>query len=99
MVIRNDPRGCVLSVRLQPRASKNEIAGVHSGALRIRITAPPVEGRANEALCYFLADLLEVAPVAVRVLFGRTGRRKAVLVEGLSADEVRHRLRLALTPE
>lgn len=97
MAVRRDPRGCVLSVRLQPRASKNEYTGVHREALRVRVTAPPVEGRANAALCFFLADLLAVAPARVRVLSGRTGRRKQVLVEGLGADEARRRLQL--TPE
>ncbi len=97
MVIRNDPRGCVLSVWLQPRASRNEITGVHREALRVQVTAAPVEGRANKALCSFLAGLLDVAPATVRVLSGHTGRRKTVLVEGLSVDEARRRLRL--TPE
>ncbi|AZK59930.1 hypothetical protein Daudx_1383 [Candidatus Desulforudis audaxviator] len=72
---------------------------MHQEALRIRITLPPVEGRVNEALCCFLADLLEVAPIAVRMLFGRPGRRKG----GVGGRAERRCgpacLRLALTPE
>lgn len=94
MVIREDPRGCVLAVWLQPRASKNELAGLHGDALRIRITAPPVNGRANKALGSFLGGVLGVSPGAVEILSGHGGRRKTVLVRGLGAEEARQRLKL-----
>ncbi len=94
MVVREDPRGCILAVWLQPRASKNEVLGVHGEALRIRLTAPPVHGRANKALSFFLGELLGVVPAAVEILSGRTGRRKTVLIRGLGLQEARERLKL-----
>lgn len=94
MVIREDPRGCVLAVWLQPRASTNEITGVHGESLRIRITAPPVEGRANKALSSFLGEIFGVGPAAVEVLSGHTGRRKTVLIRGIGVGEARRLLKL-----
>jgi len=93
-VIREDPRGCVLTVWLQPRASRNEVAGVHGEALRIRLTAPPVAGRANKALGSFLGELFAVPPGAVEILSGHHGRRKAVLIRGLAPQEAEARLKL-----
>jgi uncharacterized protein (TIGR00251 family) len=73
-----------LQVYVQPRASRNELAGIHDGRLRIRLAAPPVEGAANEALLRFLADRLEVPRSAVRIVAGVSSRRKRVVVTGLS---------------
>lgn len=85
----NIERGTVVfGVRVQPRASKNEIAGVMEGALKIRLQAPAVEDRANEALCEFLADLLKRPKSAVRILSGERSRVKRVEVFGVTAAEV-----------
>lgn len=73
---------------LQPRASRNEFAGHHGDALKVRITAPPVDGAANEALIRFLADGLGVGIRAVEIVSGLSGRRKTVRVQGVSAAEV-----------
>jgi uncharacterized protein (TIGR00251 family) len=78
----------VFAVRVQPRASKNEIAGVIEGALKIRLQAPAVEDRANEALCLFLAELLKRPKSAVRILAGERSRVKRVEIEGVTAAEV-----------
>jgi uncharacterized protein len=78
----------VFAVRVQPRASKNEIAGVIEGALKIRLRAPAVEDRANEALCLFLAELLKRPKSAVRILAGERSRVKRVEIEGVTAAEV-----------
>ncbi len=65
-------------VRVQPRASRNEFAGVQNGALRVRLQAPPVDGAANEALVEFLADQLGVSPRLVRIVSGFGSRNKVV---------------------
>ncbi len=75
-----------LSVRLQPRARRNEIVGERDGAIVIRVTAPPVDGKANAALCAFVARAAGVARSRVRVVRGQTSRDKVVRVEG--ADEM-----------
>jgi uncharacterized protein (TIGR00251 family) len=82
-------RGSVsFAVRVQPRASKNEVAGLMDGALKIRLQAPAVEDRANEALCEFLAEILKRPKSAVRILAGDRGRTKRVEVFGASAAQV-----------
>ncbi len=82
-----------LKVRVRPRASRNAIAGEREGALVVRLVAPPVEGAANEALARFLGKALGVAPSAVRIVAGATGRDKLVAVAGLDAASARARLR------
>jgi uncharacterized protein (TIGR00251 family) len=86
--------GVRLRVHVQPRASRTEVAGLHGEALKIRLAAPPVDGAANEALIEFLSHQLDVPRRAVELLSGLTSRAKAVRIEGLTADEVRRRLRL-----
>jgi len=77
-----------LAVRVQPRASKDEIAGVMSGALKIRLRAPALEDRANEALCEFLAELLKTPKAAVRILSGHHSRSKRVEIRGVTQQQV-----------
>jgi uncharacterized protein len=77
-----------LRVRLQPRAAQNEIAGVRDGALLVRLTAPPVDNRANEALCRLLAKRLGVARTQISLLKGARSRDKVMQVEGLSSKEI-----------
>ena len=80
--------GVTFTVRVVPRARKNEIVGIHGDALRIRLTAPPVEGRANEALIAFLAKRLGVRKSQVEIVVGATSRRKMIRIIGLSGQEV-----------
>ena len=80
--VRND--SVVLQVRVQPRASKDEVAGVMDGALKVRLQAPALEGRANTALCEFLAGLLKTPKSAVRILSGERSRNKRVEVRGVT---------------
>ena len=82
-------------VRLQPRAARDEIVGEREGALLVRLTAPPVENRANEALCRLLAKRLGVAPTRVTLLRGAKSRDKTVQVEGLSTTEIARALGLS----
>lgn len=88
--ISTDPaRGTVsFAVRVQPRASRDEIAGVVEGALKIRLCAPAVKNRANEALVEFLAVLLKTSKSAVRIRSGEQGRVKRVEVFGVTRQQV-----------
>jgi uncharacterized protein (TIGR00251 family) len=76
-------------VRVQPRASRTSVEGVREGALLVRLTAPPVEGEANDALVTLLASRLNVPKSAVRILSGSRGRTKRVAVRGVSTVQVR----------
>ena len=78
----------VFAVRVQPRASKNDVSGVMEGALKIRLQAPAIENRANEDLCEFLGKLLKRPKSAVRILSGERSRNKRVEVFGVTAAEV-----------
>ena len=84
--------GVTFAVRVVPRASKNQIVGVHGDALKVRLTAPPVEGRANEALIAFLAKRLGVRKSQVEIVTGAASRRKMIRVNGLLDQEVGERL-------
>ncbi len=90
--LRETPAGVELWVQVTPRAGMSEVAGVERGALRIRVTAPPVEGAANRALVELLSEVLGVPKRQVRFLGGERSRRKCVLIEGLRADELQARI-------
>jgi len=70
--------GIHLSVYIQPRAARNQIAGLHDGALKVRITAPPVEGRANREIIKFLSKTLKIAKTRITIRQGQTGRKKLI---------------------
>jgi len=70
----------VLCVRLQPKASRNEIVGVHDNQLKVRLTAPPIDGKANNALCKFIAKSFAVAPSHVELISGAHNRQKRLLI-------------------
>jgi uncharacterized protein len=76
------------SVRVQPRASRNEVAGTHDDAIKIRLSAPPVDGAANENLVIFLASIFAVPRRSVRILAGETSRSKVVEIDGVTAQAV-----------
>lgn len=88
--------GATFSVKVHPRARKNAITGEIGDALKLALTAPPVEGRANAAVVEFLADLLKVARSSVSIAAGQSSRSKVVRVQGLSAAQVEERLRAAI---
>jgi uncharacterized protein (TIGR00251 family) len=81
-----------LSVRIQPRASKNEIITMENGGLKIRLTSPPVDGAANEALVKFLSDVLSIAKSRVEIVSGHTAREKIVRITGMSEADSRRLL-------
>jgi uncharacterized protein (TIGR00251 family) len=78
----------IFPVRVQPRASKDEIAGEMSGALKVRLRAPAVENRANEALVEFLAQLLKTPKSAVRILSGDRSRTKRIEIRGVTRHQI-----------
>ncbi|MHB8682166.1 MAG: DUF167 domain-containing protein [Acidimicrobiales bacterium] len=88
--------GLVLRVHVQPGAGRDAIVGTHGDALKLRVAAPPVSGRANEAVLGLLAHELGVPAASLEITAGGTGRAKRVRVTGLDADELDKRLDVAL---
>ena len=86
--------GATFAVKVHPRAKKNAITGEVGDALKLALTAPPVDGKANEACIEFFAKLLKVPRSSVTIAAGQTSRNKVIRVVGLSAEEVRKRLKI-----
>ncbi|MFN6961920.1 MAG: DUF167 domain-containing protein [Rhodocyclaceae bacterium] len=86
--IKADGTGVILTLHIQPGAKKTEIAGLHGDALKIRLAAPPVDGKANDALLAFLAKKLGTGRTAVELSSGQTSRAKRVRIEGVGAEYV-----------
>jgi uncharacterized protein len=80
--------GCTVSVRVHPGARKNAVTGLHAGAVKISLTTPPVDGRTNEALIAFVAEVLRVPRARVSMLTGAASRTKLLRITGKSAAEV-----------
>ncbi len=91
--IRDTPSGTTFQVKVNPRARKNAITGVVGDALKLALTAPPLEGRANEACIAYLAEFLNVPRSSVTIAAGETSRQKLIRVAGLSAAQVEEALR------
>ncbi len=86
-------RGTALAIRVTPRARRNEVAEVlNDGTIRIRLTAPPVEGKANQALIKFLSHILDVPASRIAIVAGETGRDKLVSVLDMSPEEAQRRI-------
>jgi uncharacterized protein (TIGR00251 family) len=86
------PGAVRFAVRVQPRASRNAVDGEWQGALKVRLTVPPVEGQANEALSEYLAALLKIPKSAVRILSGERSRMKRLELRGVSARQIHNLL-------
>ena len=86
--LRNTPGGTLLTVKLQPRASKNEIGTPLGDELKIKVTAPPVDAAANQALIELLADRLDCSRGKVELIRGQTSRHKTILLHGFTPAEV-----------
>jgi uncharacterized protein (TIGR00251 family) len=87
--------GVLLRLRVQPRASRDEVVGLHGDAVRIRLRAPPVDGAANEALVRFLSEQLQVPRSTVQLTSGQTSRSKVVMITGADLEQVRFGLRIS----
>ena len=90
--LRAEGADVVLSLHIQPGAKKTEVAGVHGDALKIRLAAPPVDGKANLCLLNFLAARLGIAKRQVALVSGASARAKRVRIEGVDAESVRCKL-------
>lgn len=83
-----------MEVKVQPRSSRNQICGEVNGCLKIKLTAPPVDGEANQALLKYLADILHISKSSISIVKGDTGRQKIIDISGLDPDSLSERLRL-----
>ena len=90
--VRETAQGAQFALRVQPRSSRNAIAGVVGDAVKLSITAPPVDGKANQAVIEFLAELFRVPKSSIAIVSGETGRNKVIAVRGVSAEQVRKAL-------
>ena len=92
VAIKNSPNGISFAVKVHPRAKKNAITGEVGDALKLALTAPPVDGKANEACIEFFAKLLNLPRSSVTIAAGQTSRNKVICVSGLTAQQVRDRI-------
>ena len=92
VAIQNSPSGATFAVKVHPRAKKNAITGEVGDALKLALTAPPTNGKANEACIDFFARLLNLPRSSVTIAAGQTCRNKVIRVAGLTAQQVRDRL-------
>lgn len=97
LAVREGAEGISFEVRVTPRASRSSVRGVSEGLLKVSLTAPPVDGAANAALCDYLADVLDVPRRAVEITHGQQARRKTIRVSGLDAATLTARIERALT--
>ena len=92
LALRDVPGGCTLPVRVHPGAKHNAIIGTHDGALKVSLTTPPADGRANTALIAFLSERLHVPRAHIELLTGATNRSKTLHITGLTTAEVEAKL-------
>jgi uncharacterized protein len=85
-----------LKVRLQPRSSRDGIDGLHGDALKVKVTAPPVEGRANKAVKKLLAEQLGISPSQIEIIAGERSREKLLRISGISRAEMERALCITL---
>lgn len=91
--LHNGQKGAALAIRVTPRASRNEIVEVQmDGTVRIRLTAPPVEGQANKALIDFLSEVLEIPPSKIEIVAGTSGRDKLVSILDMDSETVHNKI-------
>jgi uncharacterized protein len=82
------PDGIILNLHIQPRASRNEVCGIHDNAVKLRLTSPPVDGAANRLCCEFLAKLFKVSKSSIEIVSGETSRHKRVRITGADQSEL-----------
>lgn len=92
--LRETPEGVYLSVKLQPRASRTQLHGLHGSELKISVTAPPVDAAANLALIEFLAETLKVSRSSIQLVRGQTSRHKSIFIPGACAAAIARSLGL-----
>ena len=92
VTIHDSPAGITFAVKIHPRAKKNAITGEVGDSLKLSLTAPPVDGKANDACIEFFAKLLEVPRSSITIAAGHSSRNKVIRVAGLTGPQVRQRL-------
>jgi hypothetical protein len=92
MILRPTDGGCLLTVRVHPGAKRNAITGTHADALKISLTTPPTDGRANAALIALLAERLDIPRLSIELISGATSRSKTLRLTGIPAAEAEARL-------
>jgi uncharacterized protein len=90
--IRESAGGVTFAIRVHPRAKKNAITGTHGEALKLALTAPPIEGRANDAVIEFFAELLRLPRSSITIAAGQTSRNKVVRISGITARVLEEKL-------
>src|SRR5947208_1769300 len=94
--IQQTAKGVTFAVKVHPRARKNAITGVVGDALKLALTAPPVEGKANQAVIEFFAEVFEIPRSSVTIASGETSRRKVICLRNISSETVQQRLKEVL---
>jgi uncharacterized protein len=94
--LKQSATGISFAVKVHPRAHKEAITGVIGDALKLALTAPPVDGKANQAVIEFFADLFAISRSSITIASGETSRNKVIHVSGISAEQVRQKLQSAL---
>lgn len=89
---KQNANGVTIDVLIQPKSSRDEITGVHGDRLKIKLTAPPVDGKANAALIAFLATTLGISKSAISIVRGETSRQKRIRITGMTAEQVKLRI-------
>jgi hypothetical protein len=92
--LRSQPDGVFLSVKVQPRASRNDVDGLHGSELKVAVTAPPVDSAANQAVVELIAEILGLPRRAVTLVRGQTSRHKILRLDGLTAEEAAAKITL-----
>lgn len=90
--LKETPQGVTLTIKVQPRARRNAITGSMGGAIKLSLTSPPVEGKANQAVIDFLAEFFEIPRSSVTISSGQTHRLKVVRITGVATEQIRWRL-------
>ena len=93
VLLRSDQRGVIFKVRVIPKSNKDEIVGVYGDALKLKVAAPPVRGKANEAIVSFLGSILGVSSDRVMIIQGERSKDKTILVWGKKIEEVKESLK------
>lgn len=88
ILIKETPDGVVFNIRVLPRSSRCEIAGIQNDALKLKITAPPVEGKANEECIRFLSDRLGVKRSKISIVAGQKSKNKSIAISGLTRKDI-----------
>ena len=89
LIVSENSDGCILKCWIQPRSSRNAVVGVHGNAIKIALTAPPVDGKANKELIKFLAKYFKLPKNSIQIIAGNSSRNKTIFMAGIDKDTIR----------